>query len=101
MLSHSPHLLHATRLLTDIQQLASSFGKYFEKIVNMFERIGDVLPRFRVYQSLFSNHQRLLHALSQAYYDIIYFCTLAKCLFHKGKKSPGIFFLPRLQLQNH
>ena len=34
--------------------LAREFGKYFERLVEMFARIGDVLPRFRVYESLFA-----------------------------------------------
>ncbi|KAI9857597.1 MAG: hypothetical protein M1813_008189 [Trichoglossum hirsutum] len=72
-----------------VLHLASSFEKYFERIVDMFERIGDVLPRFRAYQSLFSNHIRLLHALSQAYFDIIHFCSIAKCVFQKAKRSAG------------
>ena len=40
----------------------------------MFGRIGDVLPRFNVYERLFSDHKRLLEELAVAYLDIISFC---------------------------
>ena len=38
--------------------LAREFGKYFEKLVEMLARIGDVLPRFRVYEKLFSRYAK-------------------------------------------
>ena len=67
--------------------LAREFGKYFEKIVEMLARIGDVLPRFRVYENLFSSHGRLMEALSVAYVDIIAFCTKSKAVFRHGQRS--------------
>ncbi|SLM35735.1 P-loop containing nucleoside triphosphate hydrolase [Lasallia pustulata] len=67
--------------------LASEFGKYFDKVVGMFERIGDVLPQFRIYERLFSNHERLVQALSVVYVDILKFCTDAKAVFRKGRRS--------------
>lgn len=53
----------------------------------MFSRIGDVLPRFQVYERLFPNHDRLVHALSEAYVDIIVFCSDAKAVFRRGQRS--------------
>lgn len=67
--------------------LAREFGKYFERIVEMLARIGDVLPRFRVYEDLFPSHERLMHALSAAYVDIIAFCTKSKAVFRHGQRS--------------
>lgn len=67
--------------------LAREFGKYFERIVEMLARIGDVLPRFRVYENLFPNHERLIQALSVAYVDIISFCTKSKAVFRHGQRS--------------
>ena len=66
----------------------------------MFARIGDVLPRFRTYERLFSNHDRLVEALSMAYLDIITFCINAKAVFRRGQRSSSksslIFdFVPR------
>ena len=55
----------------------------------MFARIGDVLPRFRTYERLFSNHERLVEALSVAYLDIIMFCTNAKAVFRHGQRAPS------------
>ncbi|CAD6575359.1 MAG: hypothetical protein ASARMPREDX12_007236 [Alectoria sarmentosa] len=67
--------------------IAREFGKYFDKLVEMFARIGDILPRFRTYERLFSNHERLIQALSVAYLDIIVFCTDAKAVFRRGKSK--------------
>jgi hypothetical protein len=51
----------------------------------MFARIGDVLPRFRDYERLFPNHERLLQALSTVYVDIMKFCVKAKGVFRQAK----------------
>ena len=69
------------------EQIAREFGKYFDKLVEMFARIGDVLPRFRRYERLFSNHDSLIQALSMAYLDIITFCVNAKAVFRRGQRS--------------
>ena len=69
------------------EKIAYEFGKYFDKLVEMFARIGDVLPRFRTYERLFSNHETLIQALSMAYLDIITFCTNAKAVFRRGQRS--------------
>lgn len=68
-------------------QIAGEFGKYFEKLVEMFTRIGDVLPRFRVYERLFFNHERLVQSLSLAYVDVISFCSKCKAVFRHGQRS--------------
>ena len=67
--------------------LAREFGKYFEKTLEMLARIGDVLPRFKVYEDLFATHERLVQALSVAYLDILAFCTKAKGVFRHGRRS--------------
>ena len=53
----------------------------------MFSRIGDVLPRFRVYEKLFSSHERLVQSISLAYVDIIEFCRKGKAVFRHGRRS--------------
>lgn len=53
----------------------------------MFSRISAVLPRYRVYESLFPDHERLLAALTKSYLDIIIFCVDAKELFGKARRS--------------
>ncbi|KAK6526491.1 hypothetical protein TWF694_005075 [Orbilia ellipsospora] len=67
--------------------LAEAFGKYHEKLMDMFERIGDVLPRFGSYAKLFPSEKYLLHALSLVYIDILQFCTSAKQVFLKARES--------------
>lgn len=68
-------------------KIAQSFEKYFEKLIGMLGRIGDILPRCQVYQNLFSTNKRLLQVISVAYVDIIHFCWTAKKAFRKMKKS--------------
>ncbi|KAL9050613.1 MAG: hypothetical protein Q9206_005021 [Seirophora lacunosa] len=70
-----------------VLHLAHEFGKYFERIVDMFARIGDLLPRFRVYENLFPSHERLVQALSITYVDILAFCTEAKAVFRRERRT--------------
>jgi hypothetical protein len=53
----------------------------------MLARIGDVLPRFRIYERLYKDHERLLVALSHAYLDILRFCVRTKDFFLNTKRS--------------
>jgi hypothetical protein len=55
--------------------------------VDMLAQIGDILPRFRVYERLFKNHERLLVALSAIYLDVLRFCVASKDLFVKARRS--------------
>ncbi|KAI4105620.1 MAG: hypothetical protein LQ345_007220, partial [Seirophora villosa] len=70
-----------------VLHLAHEFGKYFERIADMFARIGDLLPRFRVYENLFPSHERLVQALSITYVDILAFCTEAKAVFRRERRT--------------
>lgn len=73
--------------IRNVLLLAQEFGKYFDRIVDMFASIGDVLPRFRVYENLFPSHERLVQALSIVYVDILTFCTEAKAVFRRERRS--------------
>lgn len=53
----------------------------------MFEQIGDVIPRFQAYETLFSSSPRLMQSLSNAYLDVAKFCTNAKAAFQNARKS--------------
>ena len=68
-------------------QIAKEFQKYFKNLIDMLSRIGDNLPRCRIYQTLFPSHGRLLQAVSVVYLDIIEFCMDAKTTFRRLKKS--------------
>lgn len=68
-------------------KIAQSFDKYFRKLIDMLERIGDVLPRCQVYHNLFPTNSKLLQAISVAYVDVILFCWTAKKAFRKMNKS--------------
>jgi hypothetical protein len=64
-------------------QIAREYEKYFDKVVEMFGLIGNILPRFQGFEELFSDHRRLVHALSVVYLDIMTFCMDVKAVFRK------------------
>jgi hypothetical protein len=66
---------------------ARRFRKYFDRLVDIFTQIGDSLPRYRIYERLSSDHERLLAALANAYLDIIVSCIEAKEVFGKALPS--------------
>ncbi len=68
-------------------KLSSQFQKYFAVLMDMLEHIGDVLPRFQAYETLFSSSTRLMQSLSNAYLEMIKFCTSVKAAFQKARKS--------------
>jgi hypothetical protein len=81
-----------------LKQIAQEYSKYFDKLVDMFVRIGDVLPRFRGYEALFQSYEAFRQALSKAYLTIIEFCVDARSLFVNARKSPGTSFTISLSL---
>ncbi|PVH79019.1 hypothetical protein DL98DRAFT_421132 [Cadophora sp. DSE1049] len=77
--------------------LARKYGKFFERVVDTLGRIGDVLPRFRDYERIYSRekHQRLTQALSNAYLDIIVLCTqFRKTILEQKSSSLRRLFKP-------
>ena len=68
-------------------QLAREFGKFFDKLLDMLTQIGDVLPRFEIFERLFGRHELVVEALSDVYVDIVTFCADTKEVFRKGKRS--------------
>ena len=56
----------------------------------MFVQIGDVLPRFHVYERLFGRHELVVEALSDVYVDIINFCIDVKAIFRQDWRSLAI-----------
>ncbi|PVI05552.1 hypothetical protein DM02DRAFT_668201 [Periconia macrospinosa] len=68
-------------------QIAAEAGKFQEKVVDMLAQIGDIIPRFRIYQVLYGKHERLLSALTEAYLDVLRFCTDVKTFFQRAKRS--------------
>lgn len=85
--------------------LAKTHGKFFDRVVDALERIGDILPRFRKYfisslccmltelpgdyERIYNKtkHQRLTQALSRAYLEIIVFCTEIRNSIRQQKTS--------------
>jgi hypothetical protein len=62
----------------------------------MLAQIGDVLPRFCIYKSIYRNHERLLVTLSAAYLDILRFCAHTKEFFQRNKQSLSLCSTNRL-----
>lgn len=74
-------------LAVDVPQVAAEATKFQESLVDMLAQIGDVLPRFRIYEGLFKAHERLRRALLEAYLDVLQFCIATKDFFNRAKKS--------------
>jgi hypothetical protein len=53
----------------------------------MICQINELLPRFFIYEELFSNHIRVVNAVTAAFLDVLKFCTQAKATFRKGSKA--------------
>ncbi|KAH8769344.1 hypothetical protein F5882DRAFT_362504, partial [Hyaloscypha sp. PMI_1271] len=80
--------------------MAKKYTKFYAQAIEMFGRIGDLLPRFRDYQRLFDSkkHQRLTQALSNAYLDIIGLCTRFRITLKEQKVSALKQMLKPLEL---
>jgi hypothetical protein len=70
-----------------ILTLSKKFNSVFDSIVDVLERIGYVLPRFRTYERIFGHHQRIIAALSTAYLDIITLCGEIKVFIRGIQRS--------------
>ncbi|TGO62599.1 hypothetical protein BOTNAR_0111g00170 [Botryotinia narcissicola] len=68
--------------------LASSHGKFYDRIIETFARVGDILPRLRDYQAIFDQEKypKFTQSLSAAYLDIIILCSDFKNIL-AGQKS--------------
>jgi hypothetical protein len=69
--------LHEPLSVDNVQAL-QDYSKYYAKLLQMLERIGDVLPRYCTYSTMFIKHVPLQTALSQLYFYIITFLMDAK-----------------------
>lgn len=69
--------------------MAQQTYEFFEKLIDMLLQIGNCLPQFQDYERLFSNHDRLLLRLSDAYLNMVRFCKEVKCLFKTAKGRKG------------
>jgi tetratricopeptide (TPR) repeat protein len=75
-----------------VPQLALSYGKYYDKALDIYERIGDLLPRFRSYERLFSSHPQLLVYLADAYLEIVQFSYDASRVFALPERTTQKMF---------
>lgn len=68
-------------------KLAQSFSGYFDIIIEILARIGDVLPGLKSFWHLFSQDTTLSQAMTVAYLEIMEICWTVKEAFRKMKKS--------------
>ncbi|RFU34722.1 hypothetical protein B7463_g1661, partial [Scytalidium lignicola] len=64
-----------------IIEVASSFTKYFQKIVTMMEQIGDILPLYERYEQMFADSASFREALANMYFDVVLFLCRARSIF--------------------
>lgn len=83
----SPFLCPLWGALRVVIHLSCQLQRYFAILIDMFEHIGDVLPRFETYEALFSSNPWLMQSLSNVYLNILEFCTSVKTAFKKERKS--------------
>jgi hypothetical protein len=70
-----------------VLQLAGDFIDFFERIVDMFRRLGKSLGRFEIYARLYPTSERLKPALVEGYGKFLGICLLCKGVFkEKGAK---------------
>ncbi|KAI9641398.1 hypothetical protein NHQ30_010200 [Ciborinia camelliae] len=75
--------------------LASNHAKFYDRIIDTFARIGDIIPRLRDYQAIFDQdkYPKFTQTLSAAYLDIIVLCSKFKSILTGQKAS----FVERLK----
>ncbi|KAH8790716.1 ankyrin repeat-containing domain protein [Hyaloscypha finlandica] len=76
-----------------VLQLAGDFIDFFERIVDMFRRLGKSLGRFEIYARLYPTSERLKSALVEAYGKFLGICLLCKGVF-KEKSAKRMKWLP-------
>lgn len=70
--------------LTDRFQMAVVVDGYFCRLTDMLQQIADVLPRYHIYDQLFSKHEPVQRAISQAYSAIMTFVFQATKVFQSS-----------------
>jgi hypothetical protein len=83
-------LLYQSRIdilmLTHLKKLAIEFIDFYEKLVDMFRRLGKSLGRFEIYARLYPTSERLKESLVDAYEKFLDLCLKSKSVF--AEKSP-------------
>jgi tetratricopeptide (TPR) repeat protein len=80
--------------------LAEKYNKYYSQICDVLSRIGDLLPRFKDYASIFDmdKYPRLYQCLVTAYLDIINLCLkFREILASQRRTSFQRIYKPLLQ----
>lgn len=67
--------------MTYVCKLAIEFIDFFEKIVDMFRRLGKSLGRFEIYARLYPSSSRLKFSLVNAYEKYLGLCLMCKTVF--------------------
>jgi hypothetical protein len=71
----------AILMLTRLKKLAIEFIDFFEKLVDMFRRLGKSLGRFEIHARLYPTSERLKESLIEAYEKFLDLCLKSKSVF--------------------
>jgi len=66
-----------------------NFEEYFSRLTDMLERIGDNLPRCRIYEELFPKHKPLQDSIAQMYTAVVGFLRYAETVFKSSRRVLG------------
>jgi hypothetical protein len=90
----------AILMLTRLKKLAIEFIDFFEKLVDMFRRLGKSLGRFEIYARLYPTSERLKESLIEAYEKFLDLCLKSKSVFAEksSKRLKCKWTLPKFRL---
>ena len=69
--------------------MSQPLDKYFAKLLDMFCRVGRLLPRYGSWHEQFSRQETLRHALCTTFLELVHFCIDAKDAVSMIKESLG------------
>lgn len=76
-------LLFLFRALIKRHQVACGYTKYFPKLINMLEMLGNTLSIYSEYEKLMSDDNRVRMALDSVYTDVLSILMKAQTIFQK------------------
>ena len=76
---------------SNLKQMSQNHTKKFDKLTEIFQWVGDTLPRLEVYQYLHGEHLPLVHILTNIYVTVLDICTRLKAELANSGTFRGVF----------